>query len=449
MEKMQVNSISIRNVLGIKLLEVRPGKINSIDGPNGAGKTSFLSAIKAAVGGGHDATLLREGEDEGEIVLVFENGMRLSKVIGKEKSKVTIKDAEGLTMKKSASFLKGAVDLIGMNPIRLLTAPTKERVNILLDSVPLDLPVKELAAIGVSDTPNGRHPIEFIDEVRKGFFEKRADKNRDVKAKQGMIDQIRESTSFIDHDEDYSALVDSLVKQKFDKETAFDKAILDEKDGYVKACRDNEDGLEAYRQETQDHADALIRVAEESHKAKVEELREDLDENRDKICLSFTPELSEFTEKIATAKEKAEAQTKIEVAKGYIEDGEADIEILKSVSKSFSDKLDAVDRIKKDMLAEFPIKGLEIKGGDIYLDGVIFDNVNESRRISFALELAAIRQSELPLVCVDGLEALDTNSFKLFCDMASKTDMQFFVTRVNDDDRMSLHIMDEDEVDNG
>ena len=50
------------------------------------------------------------------------------------------------------------------------------------------------------------------------------------------------------------------------------------------------------------------------------------------------------------------------------------------------------------MLAEFPIKGLEIKDGDIYLDGVVFDNVNESRRIAFALELAAIRQSDLPLV---------------------------------------------------
>ncbi|MCQ4574556.1 MAG: ATP-binding protein, partial [Candidatus Brocadiales bacterium] len=71
---MKVAAIKIHNILGIESLEIKPNSMTFIEGENGAGKTSVLEAIKAIIHGGHDATLLRNGADKGEIVLVLDNG---------------------------------------------------------------------------------------------------------------------------------------------------------------------------------------------------------------------------------------------------------------------------------------------------------------------------------------------------------------------------------------
>jgi len=66
---MRVSKPEIKNLLGIEQLEIAPGSVTVISGKNASGKTSVLESIKAALGGGHDGTLLRKGAKEGEIFL--------------------------------------------------------------------------------------------------------------------------------------------------------------------------------------------------------------------------------------------------------------------------------------------------------------------------------------------------------------------------------------------
>jgi DNA repair exonuclease SbcCD ATPase subunit len=73
---MHISKVKITNILGIDELEFQPGQFNAFTGGNGSGKTSALEAIKAALKGGHDATLLRNGADKGEVVLVLDDGSR-------------------------------------------------------------------------------------------------------------------------------------------------------------------------------------------------------------------------------------------------------------------------------------------------------------------------------------------------------------------------------------
>lgn len=446
MKNMKVSYIGIKNVLGIKSLECRPGKITSIDGPNASGKTSFLEAVKAALGGGHDGTLLRDGSDEGEIVLVFDNGMKLTKHIGREKSNVVLQGSDGGKIDKAASFLKNIVDIIGLNPIQLLTAPQKERVNILLDSVPLELPTKRIKKETevVLDPYDSRHPIQIIDSLWKDFFDRRADKNRDIKSKTGMVDQMRESVPLVDSEEDFGALVEQLIDQKMAKDKEFNQQVQDEKVKFSNDLRELSEILRNKIATIRQNAEEEIERFGELHKKESDDLRHKNEKTMDQLSESQNPIMESLSNKIAVAKDRADNEIKVNLAKEYIKDGEKEIFILKAVSKSYTKKLKAIDAIKGEMLAGFPVKGLEVKDGDIYLDGIVFDNVNEARRIGFALELASIRKSDIPLVCVDGLEALDSNSFKLFCEMAEKTGMQFFVTRVNNDDRMSMNVLDEE-----
>jgi len=437
---MQLNYIGIRNVLGIKSLECKPGKITSIDGPNGSGKTSFLKALKAAVGGGHDATLLRQGEEEGEIVLEFDNGMKLTKKIGKEKSDITLKDASGVKVKKAASLLKGIVDGVGLNPIQLLTATKKDRVSILLESVPMELPVDRLEKeCGYSVfADDDRHPIEVIEAVRSNIFDLRADKNRDIKSKKGMIEQMQEAIPFASTFENYSTIAETLANEKtvlHSKAQSDSFSIKEEFASLSTQCdADTSKEVEAIK----DEATKSITLLRERQTKELEKLRIKMDDEVQAVMDKALPVLEDLTAKIAQAKEKAEVQIKAKAATEFIEEGEKDLDVLELVSKSYTTKLQAVDDIKAELLAGFPIDGLTVVDGDTYLNDIDFDNVNEALRIRFALQVAGLRESELPLVCVDGLEALDDGSFHIFCDEAVKTDMQFFVTRVTNDDRLNM-----------
>ena len=56
---MQVLKIKIMNFMGIDSLEFNAGKFVAFSGRNWSRKTSGLEAIKTALGGGHDASVIR------------------------------------------------------------------------------------------------------------------------------------------------------------------------------------------------------------------------------------------------------------------------------------------------------------------------------------------------------------------------------------------------------
>jgi len=93
--KMRITGIEIENILGIKELEFNPGQVTEISGKNGSGKTSILEAIKGALKGGHDATLLKAGETQGGVVLVLDNGFRINKTITSKGSELELTDENG------------------------------------------------------------------------------------------------------------------------------------------------------------------------------------------------------------------------------------------------------------------------------------------------------------------------------------------------------------------
>src|SRR5688572_20078808 len=79
--KLKVAKVHISNIRGIKEMEFEPGSCTESSGKNGQGKTSILEAINAALSGGHDATLLRKGEEKGEIVIVLDDNTTITKRI--------------------------------------------------------------------------------------------------------------------------------------------------------------------------------------------------------------------------------------------------------------------------------------------------------------------------------------------------------------------------------
>ena len=142
---MKVQKIKISNILGITELEFTPEGFNEISGPNGTGKTSVLEAIKSVVAhSGHDATLLRKGADKGEVVLVLDDGTELAKRVTPKSSPLTVTQG-GSKVAKPTDVIRQLTDLLSVNPVDFLRAPKKDRVRVLLETMPLEADTEKLA----------------------------------------------------------------------------------------------------------------------------------------------------------------------------------------------------------------------------------------------------------------------------------------------------------------
>jgi hypothetical protein len=84
-----------------------------------------------------------------------------------------------------------------------------------------------------------------------------------------------------------------------------------------------------------------------------------------------------------------------------------------------------------------------VRGKDLYLDGIPFDSQNTARRIEAAVAVSCLRAraAELPLVLVDGAEALDPDHFNALLDALEAAGVQALVTAVSPNpDARGLHV---------
>ena len=415
---MKISKIQISNILGIERLEYSPsGKITEISGQNASGKTSVLQAIKGALGGGHDATLLRKGSSEGTVVLEFDNGETLIKKMNRDKSSVVLEDPEGKKMKMGPTYLKEIVDSVGLNPIQILTADPKTRIKLLLDSVPMELPVDEIKFItGLDVSGDDRHPLKVIESKRKDIFEERADLNAEVNKQNTMISEMRKTIPFRPDGADWGSMVGRL-------RTALEKK--------------NETSQAQIAVQAKKYSDDVL-AAKDAFHDRMEALRAEDAKVLEDIAITKAPEIEELKTKITEADQNAKNQAAIKGAEDFVEKHEKEKVVNEQSANAFTEQLKSLDYLKAELLLKLPIEGLEVKDGDIYIKGVPFDTLNEAARIRFCLMIAGLRKTKLPLVCVDGLEALDETVFQLFKEQAEKTDMQFFVTRVSEDENLTL-----------
>src|SRR3990167_285154 len=193
--KLRVVRATIKNILGIDELDFEPGNVTILSGSNGSGKTSALEAIRNIVHGGHDATLLKNGEDKGETVLVFNDGTKLTKTIKQDRSTVLAQTPDGGKINSPQTFVDELVDTFSWNPIAFLTAPKKKRVQTLLEMTPFEVHESDLVDIAKHCTAkyayNPAEPLAYLDTIRKDIFDKRTGVNRTLKDKTATAKEIR------------------------------------------------------------------------------------------------------------------------------------------------------------------------------------------------------------------------------------------------------------------
>ncbi|QNJ57355.1 AAA-ATPase [Pseudomonas phage Dolphis] len=433
---MQIARVKISNILGIQQLEFTPDGFTEISGPNGAGKTSVLEAIKAALQGGHDATLLRKGEEKGEVVLVLDDGTQIRKRVTESSSPLDVVQ-DGQKVKGPGNVLKALTDMLSLNPVDFLRARKADRVKVLLETMPIVADaarLEEMSGVPVH-FEEGTHGLAVIEAVRKTVYDDRTGTNRAVKEKDNTINQLK--LAMPDAPGGVEGSEDELRAQVEAASTAKDAEltrIRDKLDGIKKGNQEKIDAIRAETQRKIDEAKAEGQAAVEAIQAEERRIEGLAGQQREKAIQKHTDAVAPLNQALASISANRELHAKREQALATIEQMEQELVDLQKDADSQTKAITEIDAYKAELLASLPIPGVEVIDGEVFRDGVPFDRLNTAQQVDIAVEIAKLRAGDLGVICVDGLELLDPNAFAQFRERALESGLQLFVTRVTEEE---------------
>lgn len=432
----KIVKVSIRNILGIEHLEFSPtGQLTEITGSNGQGKTSVLEAIRS-VAGGSDATLLRKGAEKGEVVLVLDDGTELTNKVTASKSTKEVR-RDGKKIAAPAEAIKKLVDMLSVNPVEFLTARKQDRVQVLLESMPIDLDIEKLAQLAgrpVRPQP-GMHPLALIDFVRQQVYEDRTGTNRAVKEKDATINQLELSVPEVPagisvNEDELRAQIDAAREKRDEEYTRIDTKLQGLR-------TQNQTAIDSIRTKLQQEIDALKAAAQ----TEVDTLNATLADNerkagivRDKAAVTFDNLAAPLRETLAVISANRNTFAKRAQTLEMVEKMKTEHADLQADAAKQTKAIEDIDRYKAVLVNNLPIKGLEVVGGEVVRDGIVFDRLNTAQQVDIAIEIAKLRAGELAIACVDNFEMLDPEAFAEFRERAAESNLQLFVTRVSGED---------------
>lgn len=191
---MKIKRLEITNCLGIKELQINPGKVNIISGGNEKGKTSILECIEKAVSNSQRRVkFVKDGEDEGTLYVQLDDGVEINRKVTIDKSSVkVVKD--GASVKKPETVLKSIVGGFNFNPVDFIQKNDKEQTEILLGLIPMRItPAMLQEWFGeVPPVDLTQHAVKVLEYLaEKYFYDKRALANGKVKECENEIKSIR------------------------------------------------------------------------------------------------------------------------------------------------------------------------------------------------------------------------------------------------------------------
>lgn len=420
---MKITKLHITNFLKLRDVELNPSKTNVIVGKNKQGKTSILKAIQAAFEGKIDPSAIRLGEDRAEIIIELD-AFTIKRTVTQKTNSLDISNSEGMRYPSPQKVLDGMIGTFSFNPVEFFEMKPVEQKNTLLSAIKLtttpeqilDLVPELQGQMTPQNIDYSRHALEVIEAFRKYFYDVRTIANSEVTKKRKSLDDLRGSIPLDFNErsvseEQIAALRSAIEKDKIEREK--EKGALAE---YASLANDVESIEDQIRNLTTTRDAKIARMEElkavewntsdDTTIAAAEESLRNLEGQREIL----------FTVKRANEVEK-ELSHAVEQA-GYLDT------IVKKLTKEVPQLL-----ISK---ASLPVDGLAVTEDGITVNGVALENLSGAEQLKFALTIVRELNKEFKIICIDGIERLDKDTFETFLKEIDSDDYQYFVSRVDD-----------------
>ena len=443
---MRVTKIKIKNLFGIKEYEA-DGKSVELSGKNGVGKTSVIDAIRYALTNKSSRDyIVRNGENEGEILIETDNGLRIDRRERLTQASYKSVKNNGKEVPSPESFVRDIFTPLQLNPVEFVTMDKKKQNAMILDLIEFDWDMNTIRS-WFGEIPDwvsyDQNILAILDDIQseKGeYFQKRQNINRDLRNKNAFIEEIAASIPMgyqVAEWEKASAgdiyrQIESIRHQNSLIEKA--KAFIQNSDNKIRGLQaEKEIAITAIERETANRENSLnksIVQLEEQIKAHKQELSSLSEKKQDKIALEeekynanvakFTANLAEYEElasqEIKSIEELNKQAERIEEMKGHIneyrrmEGLQAEVEALQQDSEELTEKITKARTLPGEILqtANIPIKGLSVKDGTPLINGLPINNLSDGEKLDLCIDVAIQKPNGLQIILIDGVEKMAT-----------------------------------------
>lgn len=409
---MKITKLTIHNFLKLKDVEVDPSKVNVIVGKNKQGKTSILKAIQVAFTGKADEGMIHDSESKAEITVDLDE-YKIERGITRKGNYLTVANKDGWQVPAPQKFLDGLIGQFSFNPIEFFNLKSADKKKYLLQAIDIKLTAEKLnTLLGEKvDVDLDRHGLEVIADLHKHYYSQRTTQNATVSKLEKTYDSLFEK---LPKDFDRSqtgailaAEIDSLRKvitgnevNKVEKTKLLDAkaSLLDTKNELLKKLKEIDASIESVDKKIEDFPEITDTSELEKQLAVLESKRE----------------------LITIAKQCDETMAELTTARA---DQKKTDELVKKLSKEIPEQL-----IKE---ANLPVEGLKVEEDSVTLNGVDIEQLSASEQLQFALQVVRKLNGEFKIVCIDGVEILDKETFEWFLNEIEKDEFQYFITRVD------------------
>jgi len=470
----KTTKLKIKNVLGIKELELN-GESIELTGTNGAGKSSVLDAIRKALTNDFPRdVIVRQGENESEILIETDSGLKVERKIRADKADYFKVTENGKQIPGPQTFLNEIFTPLQLNPVQFTQMSRQEKNRMILDLIEFDWDlnwIKEqfgeipagidyeqniLQVLNDIQADNGdyykdrqeinsralhlRKTIEDIASEIPANYQAKKWEDYNLGEKYKGLETIRKSNNEIERakafKDSYDGKIRSLEAKKQIAITAEEKTIANEKQGLLSSIERLKAEIKAAEEKLLTLDDKLkdkIKIAESEYREQVAMLDSDI-QIANKYTGKDIADISGLQSEIETAeKMKLHLNEYRRLIKTKEEWND-----LTEQSKGLTRKIELARELPSEILrtATIPVKGLTVKDGIPLVNGLPISNLSEGEQLQLCVDVAISKPSGLQIILIDGTENLSTENRKLLYQKCKEKGLQFVATRVTDDDEL-------------
>ena len=461
-EQLKIETIAIENIGCLEHAIIEMGNsLTVVEGRNGVGKSTILNALRIFLETGSDPSLLRQGAIKGTVQVSISDGCQLLATITPDKTTRVVKHPKYGKLSNVREYIESIIHKVSFDPAAFLTANPADRVKIFLMALPKKLTKDQLSFLPEATLEGvdlSLHALEVIGNDKGGLYGKlymeRREINRIAKDKEGSIAELERNRPEKPAEGNWQAALDSVNNRietlqletqedinqqeatlamvvaqynleaaeaigKFKLQAATTKAEIErEYQAKLTALENNSAAMIATREQLRD---GLIAKSTASRDAGLAELEG-----------SYQPKLETLIGERGRCQAMVEQETKFKTTDENIGTLEREKEAIEASADLLTGQLQRLEELKTELLSSIPIPGLEISEGQLMVDGLPYDRVNDSRKNRIAVDIMCLYHGELGLMVLDRAEIFDSENWLDFKDACKAKGVQILAARVTD-----------------
>lgn len=414
-ETQRIVSLQAENFKRLSAVYIQPdGNIVQITGRNAQGKTSVLDAITVALGGKSMVCPKPVKNGQRKAVVICETEKLIVKRTFTEEGggTLTVTTRDGVSLPSPQAVLNEMVGKLSFDPLAFTREDPKKQLEILQNLVGLDL----------SD----------LEESRARFFQQRTDVGRALKQKQGELAAIPIVNGAAEP-VNVSALASGL--RDANQKNREIESVQSENRRRLDAIARMQREIKEYKRQI---AEIEQRIADTT--IGMEKMQDQVEESDAWLKTNTPVDTSAMEQQLADA-DKINAQVASRRRRAAVA---GEVSALTREQEDLTNSIKAIDEEKEQAMAEakFPVKGLGFGENGVLLNGLPLEQASAAEQLKVAVAIGIASNPKLRVLLVRDGSLLDQDSMAMLAEMAEANNMQVWVERVADGEKVGIVIED-------